>query len=250
MDFGIVPDMTVPGAFNQAVKSNPPFTAVLHQASPFPFATVTKSEDFLLPAIEGTTNLLNAVKEFAPEVRRVIYTSSCAAVIDFEAPIATNPPKVYTDADWNPVTTEAETELRFRVHQSANDLGPMFHPAASVKEINEKMPPGGVHPYADVRDLAIAHVRAVTTLEAGGERIIVSSKSISSQEIADLLRGNFEELGERTPIGTPGEISLPDGAYSVSNEKAKRLLGLTFRSDEECFVPLGKQFLEIEKADK
>lgn len=93
--------------------------------------------------------------------------------------------------------------------------------------------------YVDVRDLAIAHVKAVTTPEAG-ERIIVSSKSISSQGISDIFRSNFPELKERTPIGKPGTDSLPEGAYTISNEKAKKVLGLRFRGDEECFVELGR----------
>ncbi|KUJ07895.1 NAD(P)-binding protein [Mollisia scopiformis] len=294
MDFGIVPDMTIPGAFNQVVQANPPFTTVLHQASPFFFASISKNEDFLLPAIEGTTNLLKAVKEHAPEVKRVIYTSSCAAVLNFEAPIGTNPQKVYTDSDWNPVTytqaIEGNKAIAYRASKKFAELagwnfiqeekpnfdfvsinppmiyGPMHSPAATVAEINEsnvriynnfinsttdaELPPGGVHMYVDVRDLATAHVRAVTTKEAGSERIIVSSKAISSQEISDLLRSNFPELDKRTPVGKPGTISLPEGAYTVSNEKAKRMLGLTFRSDEECFVELGKQLLEIEKGSK
>jgi hypothetical protein len=76
----------------------------------------------------------------------------------------------------------------------------------------------------------------------------VSSKSISSQDISDIFRKNFPELEQRTPIGKPGTDSLPEGAYTISNEKVKKLLGLEFRSDEECFVDLGRQLLEIEKA--
>jgi nucleoside-diphosphate-sugar epimerase len=294
MDFGIVPDMTIPGAFNAVVQSSPPFTTVLHQASPFFFASITKNEDFLLPAVQGTTNLLKSIKEFAPEVKRVIYTSSCAAVINFDAPIATEPQKIYTDEDWNPVTyaqaMQGNKAIAYRASKKFAELagwnfiseekpnfdfvsinppmiyGPMYHPASSVEGINEsnariysnfinskqdgEMPEGGVHMYVDVRDLAAAHVKAVTTKEAGGERVLVSSKAISSQEIADILRRNFGQLEERTPVGKAGTKSLPDGAYGISNEKARRLLGVSFRSDEECFVDLGRQLLEIEREGK
>ena len=37
-------------------------------------------------------------------------------------------------------------------------------------------------------------------------------------------------------------------ATHISNEKVKKLLGLTLRTDEECFVELGRQLLGIEKA--
>lgn len=104
MDFGIVPDMTVPGAFNDVVKSTPPFEAVIHPASPFFFASITNNEEFLDPAIKGTTEILKAIKAHAPEVKRVIYTSSCAPVLNFNAPIGTIPQKVYSEEDWNPLT--------------------------------------------------------------------------------------------------------------------------------------------------
>lgn len=35
LDFGIVPDITAPGAFDKAVVSDPPFNSVIHTASPF-----------------------------------------------------------------------------------------------------------------------------------------------------------------------------------------------------------------------
>jgi nucleoside-diphosphate-sugar epimerase len=293
MDFGIVPDMTVPGAFNEVVQSTPPFDAVLHQASPFLFSAIGNNAEFLDPAVKGTTEILKAIKAHAPEVKRVIYTSSCAAVLDFNAPVGTTPQKVYTEEDWYLITysealagTKADAyraskkfaELaawEFVKEEKPNfDLvslnppmiyGPLKHTVENVKDVNESnariysnfvnsskdapLPPNGVHMYVDVRDLAIAHVKAVTTLEAGGQRIIVSSKGISSQQISDLLRKNFPELEERTPIGKPGMDSLPEGAYTISNEKGKKLLGLEFRSDEECFVELGRQLLEIEKAE-
>jgi len=37
LDFAIVEDIAVEGAFDEAVKSDPPFEAVVHTASPFHF---------------------------------------------------------------------------------------------------------------------------------------------------------------------------------------------------------------------
>jgi nucleoside-diphosphate-sugar epimerase len=37
LGFAIVPDIAQPNAFDEAVKSDPPFEAVLHTASPFHF---------------------------------------------------------------------------------------------------------------------------------------------------------------------------------------------------------------------
>jgi nucleoside-diphosphate-sugar epimerase len=60
---------------------------------------------FLEPAIKGTSNLLKAVKDNAPSVKRVIWTGSCASVIDYDS-LVSDPPRLYTEADWNPVTWE------------------------------------------------------------------------------------------------------------------------------------------------
>lgn len=103
MDFGIVPDMTVPGGFNDVVKSTSLFDTVIYTTSTF-HRDVSHPEGFLEPAIKGTAEMLQAVKTNAPEVRRLIYTSSCAAVMDFNARIGTTPPRVYTEEDWNLVT--------------------------------------------------------------------------------------------------------------------------------------------------
>lgn len=39
-------------------------------------------------------------------MKRVVVTSSCAAVIDFDAPAVKVPRRVYTEEDWNPRTWE------------------------------------------------------------------------------------------------------------------------------------------------
>jgi nucleoside-diphosphate-sugar epimerase len=104
LDFFIVPNITSAGAFDEAVKSTPPFDTIIHTASPFLFRAANDNLDFLRPAILGTTELLKATKAFAPEVKRVIVTSSFAAVIDSSIPQDAG--KIYTWEDWNPVSWE------------------------------------------------------------------------------------------------------------------------------------------------
>lgn len=106
LDFGIVPDITSPGAFDEVVKSSPPFDLVIHTASPFLYRAISSNREFLDPAIKGTLEALKSVKAHAPNVKRVVITSSAAAVIDFSAP-ASIPRKLYTEEDWNPTSWEA-----------------------------------------------------------------------------------------------------------------------------------------------
>ncbi|KAF1958442.1 NAD(P)-binding protein [Byssothecium circinans] len=101
LDFAIVPDITAPGAFDEALKSDPPFDTIIHTASPVGH----NSADFLGPAIKGTTEILQAISRITPSsVKRVILTSSIATIGAFGLVDERN--KVYTEDDWNPVTLE------------------------------------------------------------------------------------------------------------------------------------------------
>lgn len=110
---GIVPDITIPGAFTSLITSyqaSNPLDLVIHTASPFLYRVVLNNREFLDPAIKGTLEILSAVKEHARSVKRVVITSSCAAVIDFDAPAVVEPRKVYDERDWNPRTWEQALE--------------------------------------------------------------------------------------------------------------------------------------------
>ena len=72
LDFSIVEDIGQKGAFDEAVKSTPPFEAVIHASSPFHFNITDVKKDLLDPAIIGTTGILHAVKKNAPTVKRVV----------------------------------------------------------------------------------------------------------------------------------------------------------------------------------
>ena len=109
LDFAIVEDISKEGAFADAVKSDPPFDAVIHTASPFHFNIENSvQEDLLDPAITGTTDILKQVKKSAPSVKRVVITSSFASIVDGNKGSA--PDKVYTEDDWNPITEDEATE--------------------------------------------------------------------------------------------------------------------------------------------
>jgi hypothetical protein len=143
--------------------------------------------------------------------------------------------------------------------------GPLRHSISSVSQLNEsnariynlfinskedaELPPNGLHVYTDVRDIALAHVKAATIPEASGQRIIIWKGQITSQEISDILRKNIPELEKRTPKGTTG-TSIDPHLFTASSEKVVKILGLTYRSKEETIVDLAKQLLEIEKKEK
>ena len=144
--------------------------------------------------------------------------------------------------------------------------GPLAHTVKNTSELNEStariynnfvnskkeadLPPDGLYLYADVRDVAAAHIASVFTPGAGGNRFLVSARQISSQQIADTLRAAFPELEERTPKGNPGSSSLPVkfNQYDADSAKTKNVLGIVFRPVEDTLRDLGAQLLELEKS--
>lgn len=79
LTFAIVPDVAQPNAFDEAVRG---VHGVIHTASPYQVHIEDNVKDLLEPAVKGTTEVLKAVAANAPNVKRVIITSSFAAIND------------------------------------------------------------------------------------------------------------------------------------------------------------------------
>ena len=105
----VVPDITVSDAFDVAVRG---CDAIFHLASPFKHHFDDARTEFLDPAINGALSALKAAST-EPKVKRVVMTSSVAAVIN---PLHTagfhRPGYAYTEADWNPITYEMAAPLK------------------------------------------------------------------------------------------------------------------------------------------
>ena len=62
----------------------------------------------------------------------------------------------------------------------------------------------------DVRDVARAHVLAMTAAKASNKRILVVSGLITPQLVATYIRERFPELKERVASGNPSR-TVPEG---------------------------------------
>ncbi|KAF7336961.1 NAD-P-binding protein [Mycena venus] len=196
LEFVYVPDMQVDGSFDDAVKG---CEIVIHTASPFNFVFKDNEKDMLIPAKQGALTLLRAAKA-EPAVKRVIFTSSFAAIVDPH--LDPRPGYTYTEADWNPSTWEEAVEstdrhfvyLASKAHAEravwdfVKDEKPNFavtsiippvilgeaaQPFTSIADINQSstvlwrivdapvMPPTPAYVCVDVKDCALCHVRAV-----------------------------------------------------------------------------------------
>ncbi|KAH9838568.1 NAD(P)-binding protein [Rhodofomes roseus] len=88
----IVEDITKLGAFDEYVKD---VDAIEHTASPFHFKA-NDPDELIVPAVQGTTRILESALAHGKNVKRVVITSSVAAVI-----VVQSTPRTYTEADWN-----------------------------------------------------------------------------------------------------------------------------------------------------
>jgi len=89
----LVEDISPEGAFDEAVKG---VDAVIHTASPVS-ADAHEPDELIKPAVNGTLNILKSVKQHGTSVKRIVITSSVAAVIEPKDEV----PAIYTEVDWN-----------------------------------------------------------------------------------------------------------------------------------------------------
>ncbi|KAG0668449.1 hypothetical protein C6P42_004943, partial [Pichia californica] len=110
LSFAIVPEIGADDAFDDVLKKHPEVKYVIHMASPIDFSQTDSLKEFFLDAaVNGTLNILKAIKKFAPNVTNVVLTSSYASImqnINLESSHSDeqNDNIVLTNKMWNPIT--------------------------------------------------------------------------------------------------------------------------------------------------
>ncbi|KAF9561494.1 NAD(P)-binding protein [Agrocybe pediades] len=116
-----VPDIVKEGAFDEFVKD---VEGILHTASPF-HSNVKEPEEFFRPAVQGTVGMLKSALKNGPNVKRIVVTSSTAAVM--EPPTQ---PTQFSELNWNESAPK-------EVEEKGSDAAPMTIYRAS-KALAEK----------------------------------------------------------------------------------------------------------------
>lgn len=277
----IVPDITAPGAFDDAVKG---VFAIIHTASPVDF-TLQSLDAFVTPAVSGNLSILNSALQHAvPQLRSFVLTSSIAAIADRWS----NPPDhIYSEADWNtqsevqarqtftaPVAygaskTLAERALwKFQAEQKVPFACAAINPAVvtgppvSLPTTPEKLnttlvpvwklyageaktipPQIGYANYIDVRDVAKIHVWAALNPEkSNGNRYLVAAGKAPPQATADLLRRTFPD--REILEGQPGAGYDPNGYPFVKGEPSFVSTKTLKALEMEHFIGFEKSILD------
>lgn len=217
----VAADLTSDAGWADAVAG---CTAVLHVASPFP-ARPASDDELITPAVQGTLRILRAAAA-EPSVRRVVMTSSVAAITNGHAGTE---PVVYTERDWSVVENSAayaksktlaeRAAWDFIAHQPPERrlelvalnpgavLGPLQQPVvgtslALVHRLLTHAAPGSPRigfALVDVRDLATAHRLALEVPDAAGQRYVLAGEHVWMREIAAVLDEHFGRQGYRIP---------------------------------------------------
>ena len=204
----VTANLTEPGSFDEAVVG---MEGVFHVASPYTLTASDPQRDLVDPAVQGSLNLLRAAST-EPSVKRVVLTSSMAAVLD--EPMSDH---VYTEADWNTASSLSRNPYYFSKAQAERaawqfveetqpgfdlvcinpmfTIGPALGPGTNVSNqlIVDLMK--GTYPglfalswgIVDVRDVALAHLLAMETPDASG-RYMCLGEVVTMREAVDILR--------------------------------------------------------------
>ena len=261
-------------------------TYVLHVASPFLLETPKNVDELMKPAVDGTLNVLKACSEMGG-IKRVVVTSSVASIW------VGNLGKVLDEGDWSDqkkaspyeqsktaaekaawdFVAELPEEKKFELATINPGLitGPLllkkkcasFEIMRQLLERDMSMVPDLHMLVVDVRDVARAHIIAMTKPEAAGNRHILSSaeNSYSLVDIARYLANEFNNKGFRVPtrkapkpllwlvswfskevrtmypyIGTP---------FKAKINRLKEVLGIEVISVEKSVVEMGHSIIDL-----
>lgn len=217
-------DLLNSGSYADAMKD---CELVFHTASPFTSNYRDAQKDLIDPAVKGTKNVLEEANK-TESVKRVILTSSCAAIYTDATECEKLPNGELTEEIWNTTASldyqpysysktlaekaaweivKKQTRWDLVTINPSLVLGPFLNPKFTTSEsfsILKQMGDGTFKQGApklgagivDVRDLAIAHFKAGFTPEANG-RHITNGHNTDFLEMAKIL---YNKFGKSYPL--------------------------------------------------
>jgi len=260
-------------------------TYVLHVASPFPNQVPAHEDELIKPAMEGTLRVLKAAANAG--VQRVVLTSSLAAVSGGHPD---DNSRVYSEDDWSIIercppypksktlaeraawdfvaSLGGEAPMELCVINPGAVLGPVLnrHYSTSgeiVRKLMAKELPGTAKvgfSWVDVRDVAAAHIAAMTAPGAAGQRFCCAIEFGWIDQVAEILAKRFGPEGWKIPTRklpnfmvrivamfdptVKTVVSDLGRVRNVSNDRIRRVLNWQPHSLEEMVVSMGETMIQ------
>jgi dihydroflavonol-4-reductase len=256
---------------------------VLHVASPFPLMEPEHEDDLIVPAREGTLRVLRAAAE--NKVKRVVLTSSVAAVAyghpkekthfdendwsDADSPTIGAYPKSKTLAEkaaWDFVKSSGGGMELVTINPGLI-LGPLPDTNSRtsgvlVQSLMTAIIPGLARMHfnaVDVRDVAEAHLQAMTKPEAAGQRFICVSDSFWMEDVAKVLKEAYPAYPIKTTVFPSWAVRIValfrkearatvdslDQELTVDNTRIKEVLNWQPRDMKEMLLSMAESMIEL-----
>mmetsp|Transcript_54025 Transcript_54025/g.58569 ORF Transcript_54025/g.58569 Transcript_54025/m.58569 type:complete len:328 (-) Transcript_54025:134-1117(-) len=242
-------------------------TYIVHTASPFHF-----QGDCVTPAVNGTSAIMKACSTHQDTLKLCVLTSSCAAVMGPAKEDQAVPPAKYNESYWsNPdrpggmmdyMKSKTLAEKTAWDYQAANPgfdlvtICPTFimGPApcgqgTSVEWLTKAMDgsksevPRGKNGFVDVRDVALAHLRAIQIPEAANKRFILYHEKVLLPELYGWL-SKFNAKGAKVPT-TLAEGEDEQGGDLVDNTRSQQVLHIDYTPSEKTFTDHAEQLISM-----
>ncbi|MFF2051824.1 NAD-dependent epimerase/dehydratase family protein [Leifsonia sp. NPDC058194] len=257
----------------------------LHVASPVHLGPVDDEEQVIAPAREGTLRALRAARDAG--VPRIVVTSA------FHAAGFGHPPleRAFTEEDWSVLDgpgMDAYGRSKVLAERAAWDViaaeggdtelvtmlpvavvGPLLGDGISGanhlvrRVLTGELPgyPDVAVPFVDVRDVAAAHIAALTAADAAGRRFLLTSQedAVPLADVGAELRAALGDRAPRIPTAMLPSEAVRAAAESnpgmrpmaaelgyrkkVSCEKARDILGFRPRTWQEAVVAAGESMI-------
>ena len=241
-------DLLDEGAYAEAMQG---CELVFHTASPFTSEFEDAQKDLIEPAVKGTENVLNQANK-TTSVKRVVLTSSCAAIYTDAIEVQKTADEKLTEDIWNTTAsldyqpysyskTLAEKKA-WEINRNQDQwdmvtinpslvMGPPLNPNATTSESFSLLKQLGDGTFkmgapklgiglVDLRDVAEAHFKAGFTPSASG-RYIASAHNTNFVELGKALEPKY---GDSYPVPTkalPKWLLLLIGPYVNKNLSRK-----------------------------
>ena len=280
----IVPNIATADAFDESVKQHSDVEYILHTASPFTYTTTNPEQDLIIPAIQGTRNIFNAANKYAPHLKRIVLTSSDAAI--YSNIDERNNKLTFNEQSWNSIKYHEATVDAITAYYGAKSFAEklawefmemntpnftlsvvnpsyVFGPQAyhcDPNHLNESNIMIGdllkkhgndsfdneVGGFIDVRDVAKAHLFAMSNGDAANRRLFLNNGQFSVQMILDIVNKHWPDLSliKGNPGSGPEDIKV---LGRVDNSATRKFLPWKFLDLETTVVDTVVQILKSEE---
>ena len=280
LDFVYVPDIIADGAYDDALSG---VKAILHIASPLGISAEDYERDIITPAINGTTNILKAAAK-EPSVKRIVVTSSNAAIVPWAEFIAAENDHVYTAEERAPdpsgpytSTFEAYAAAKVKALNATREYVRTEKPAFDVINImpvffvgknelitdakdilsgtnrfafapilgqNASNPSPGTMNHLD--DVAKVHILSLNPKVEGNQSFGVQAGGTEGIVWDDGIEIVKRRFPEAIKDGRlPASGSQPTKKLRYDTSRTEKVLGIKFQSFEDALVSVTEHYLEL-----